>query len=143
MVQIPENFNGSKFAAKYSFSTDPMEQGEQFWLDEQGLLICPSLPDLTEADIADCVDDPIQLDRVASRKRDAEGLAASVPGYATWSPEEALAWFDANLSDAIIDSFSIPANVKNFMKAQNAALKGLGRMVIAYRDDRWPAMPEG
>ena len=143
-VTIPENFNGGIFAQKFGFSSDPEMQSGQFWLspDDATQLVCPSLPDLTEEDIADCVTDLELEARVIDRLSDSKNLASSVPGYATWTPDEALAWFDANLSDEKIDTFPIPKEIKEFMKAQNAAIKGLGRMSIAYRNKLWPELPE-
>lgn len=48
MITIPENFDGERFASKYT--TD-------FYIDAHGHLICAAYPDLTLADIADCVTD--------------------------------------------------------------------------------------
>ena len=49
MPIMPNGFNGGLFAAKYKLvSSDFWAVGNE--------LICPPLPNLTEADIADCVD---------------------------------------------------------------------------------------
>lgn len=48
---IPDNFNGAKFAQKYNL--DPMKD---FWSDGVNL-ICPSLPNLTDNDLLDCIGD--------------------------------------------------------------------------------------
>ena len=54
MPTIPNNFSGAKFVLKF---------GEiPFWADHRNTLICPSLPNLTDADIADCVIDMIAYD---------------------------------------------------------------------------------
>ena len=53
MITLPDNFDGAKFAQKYNLNpfTD-------FYSDGNGNLICPSLPDLTDADLLDCLTDP-------------------------------------------------------------------------------------
>ena len=52
-MNIPEKFDGKKFSEKYNLDT----LNGDFWIDQSGL-VCPSLPDLTDADIADCVVTP-------------------------------------------------------------------------------------
>ena len=52
MITPPLNFDGSKFAAKYGLDVTA------FWIDTQGFFQCPLLPDLTDADLADCIADP-------------------------------------------------------------------------------------
>lgn len=49
----PTNFDGAKFAAKYNL--DPFRD---FYDDGNGNIICPSLPNLSDADLLDCVTDP-------------------------------------------------------------------------------------
>ena len=46
MIKIPDNFDGEKFASKYT---------ADFYVNANGHLICAAYPDLTLADIADCV----------------------------------------------------------------------------------------
>lgn len=46
----------------------------------------------------------------------------SVPGWATWTEAQALAWFTAN-----IDTLNIPADVKTLLKVY-------GRMILVLRD---------
>lgn len=58
MPNIPNNFNGSKFAEKYALR----ERGD-FYDDGNGVLVCPSLPNLTDADLLDCVIDPWSIVR--------------------------------------------------------------------------------
>jgi len=52
-MKIPNNFDGAKFADKYKLSAFDGD----FWVEKGSNLICPSLPNLTGADIADCVID--------------------------------------------------------------------------------------
>ena len=48
MIKIPKNFDGSVFAEKHGL-------GMFDFSVKHGGLICPSLPELTDADLADCV----------------------------------------------------------------------------------------
>lgn len=50
MVKIPKDFDGQKFMDKFGVDM------HDFRVDKDGLH-CPSLSDITEADIADCVVD--------------------------------------------------------------------------------------
>lgn len=50
MIQIPKDFDGQKFMNKFKVGK------HDFRVDENGLH-CESLPNLTEADITDCVVD--------------------------------------------------------------------------------------
>lgn len=46
MIKVPDNFDGEKFASKYT---------PDFYIDAHGHLICGTYPNLTLGDIADCV----------------------------------------------------------------------------------------
>lgn len=48
MANIPVNFTGTKFMTKYNKTID------DFWVDVREL-ICPSLPNLQDSDLLDCV----------------------------------------------------------------------------------------
>ena len=50
MPTKPADFDGEKFAKKYNL--DPFKD---FYDNGKGLIICPSLPNLTDADLLDCV----------------------------------------------------------------------------------------
>ena len=67
-IKIPQDFDGQKFIDKFGIGL------RDFRVDENGL-ICPSLPDLTEADIADCVTDWVKYYEEHPRK--AEMLRSS------------------------------------------------------------------
>lgn len=54
MPNMPNNFDGEKFKNKYSL------QDKDFWANN-GTLFCPTLPNLTDADLLDCVVDLIAL----------------------------------------------------------------------------------
>lgn len=62
MIKIPFTFDGAKFAKKYNL--DPFKD---FHDDGNGYLICPSLPDLTDADLLDCIADPLQDKEIFSK----------------------------------------------------------------------------
>ena len=50
MIRVPYNFDGTQFAEFYGLSTGPVSG--DFWIDGNGFFHCPSLPDLTEDDLA-------------------------------------------------------------------------------------------
>ena len=135
MPTIPYDFDGSAFETKYNLTRfDFMVDGDQ--------LVCPSLPNLTDADLLDCVVNAAKYQRVNDRKSAAETNAKNIPSWAVWSEADALAWWNNNLSDAKVDALSVPQAAKDLLKAQNAAIRGLARMVIALRDKTWPELPE-
>lgn len=51
MVKKPKNFDGKKFCEKYNLTVI------DFYAEDDNL-ICPSLPDLVDADLLDCLPDP-------------------------------------------------------------------------------------
>ncbi len=53
--------------------------------------------------------------------------AESVPGWATWSEPDTLAWIDENVTD---------------LASAKQALRAMSRMVIALRDAQWPGLGE-
>lgn len=56
MTNIPQNFDGGKFARKYNLDVT------DFRVLATGEILCPSLPNLTASDLLDCVADyPIRL----------------------------------------------------------------------------------
>ena len=89
MPIMPDGFNGGVFAAKYSLNNS------QFWADKNNL-ICPSLPNLTEADIADCITDPVPLIEDAVQEHiDATARAhgyASMERLCGWAQSTNLTW---------------------------------------------------
>lgn len=50
MIKPPVNFNGVKFAEFYNLAAGGTSA--DFWVDGNGYFHCPSLPDLTEEDLA-------------------------------------------------------------------------------------------
>lgn len=50
MPKIPENFDGTRFQEKFDKTIDDFRIFK-------GELVCPSLPDLTDQDISDCIVD--------------------------------------------------------------------------------------
>lgn len=59
MPNIPNNFDGAKFALKYNLR----ERGD-FHDDGHGYLICPTLPNLTNDDLLDCIIDPPPTEQI-------------------------------------------------------------------------------
>lgn len=51
---LPLYFDGAKFADKYQ-----LDSMRDFCVDVLGVFVCPSLPDLTLEDLADCVSEPL------------------------------------------------------------------------------------
>lgn len=67
MVTVnPVTFSGAKLRTKYGLAI------EDYWIDAEGLHV-PSLPDLTEADVADCHLTPAEIQ--ATQEEDAETAA--------------------------------------------------------------------
>lgn len=91
-------------------------------------------------------------DYVQQVKDAAEGHAAAVPGWASWTEVEALSWHQTNLKD-LLDS--IPDDVTNLELAQLkqviqqmldvqrnqvALARAMIRMVVALRNENWPRL---
>jgi hypothetical protein len=114
-----------------------------------------------EAEIQTIIDDhvpnpqyfPEDVER--QRKQAADGQAAAIPGWASWTEGEALAWMDANLKallDAVPDvdnltadqyrtnAQSIDAQWQDVFAAQQQVIRALVRLVIALRNDTWPRL---
>lgn len=136
IVTIPADFDGAKFTDKFDLDIHDFHiDGDQ--------LSCPSLPNLTEADLLDCVVDLERLARITERRTSAKAIAKSVPGWAVWSPAQFNAWCDANLmTDVQIDALTLNANLKTNLKANNAFTRNAGLMLITFRDDKWSDLPE-
>lgn len=67
---------------------------------------------------------------------DAADRARNIPGWATWSTDEALAWHDANIGDVLPVANLTEANaVLEKLAQENRALV---QMVLALRDATWP-----
>jgi hypothetical protein len=54
MINIPANFNGKKFAAKYNLISNDFRL-------EGTTLFCEKLPNLTDADLLDCITTPAEI----------------------------------------------------------------------------------
>jgi hypothetical protein len=146
MITIPFNFDGDKFIAKFGdveFHVD----GDQ--------LVCPSQPNLTEADLADCVVDMEAYQRISDRTTNAESNAKQIPGWAMWDAQQAGEWANTNLVAplATIRTQAVAAGTLAAIKPVFIALIDLvgvlidavmkmGRLVIALRDRTFPRLPE-
>jgi len=136
MPNIPMNFDGAKFAAKYS-----LDSLRDFRV-EDGALICPSLPDLTDADLLDCVVDFARIARISGREAVAKTTAKNIPNWATWTQEQWATWRDANISAAQITAIGSLADAKVMLGRMATVLDSLAKMEIALRDQVWPDLPE-
>lgn len=67
-----------------------------------------------------------------------ETRVSNIPNWATWTEAEALAWWETNLSDTVVDAIGNLADAKEVLKDQNQAIKSMARMLIALRDKNWP-----
>lgn len=61
-MKKPANFDGAKFSKKYNL--DPFMD---FYDNGKGEIICPSRPDLVDADLLDCIADPLPDKEIFSR----------------------------------------------------------------------------
>lgn len=86
----------------------------------------PTLPIFSASDFST----QAQYDKQAA----AHTFAGTIPNWATWTQSDLTTWWNGNLADATVDSFSIPAGVKTMLKAQNLAILREGQMLIALRD---------
>lgn len=68
MIKVGNNFDGAKFSEKFNISMD------NFRINANGFLICPSLPHLTNEDISDCVVTENLSEIVSSRKAEIKNL---------------------------------------------------------------------
>lgn len=121
ILNMPANFDGEKFQEKFNLSVND-------FVSERGIITCPSLPDLTDEDIADCVVDTISFQRILDRQTDSKYNLINIPGWSTWNETEATSYID----EAVLD-----------LPSAKIVLKALSRVLIALRDDRWPDIPEG
>ncbi len=135
MIPVPANFDGEKFMEKYGLSPTDFKV-------INGMLVCPSLPDLTAADLADCVVDMARFDRIQARLAAAREAIKLHP-WAGWTQSQLLTWWNANLSDSLVDALSIPAGAKTMLKASNGAILKEAQFLIYLRDLLFPELPEG
>jgi hypothetical protein len=120
-----------------------------------------TVPDGYDSGAIDAVvqahDPSVQFDwEVAQQRQEqAESDAATIPGWASWTEGEALAWMDANLK-ALLDAVpnvdgltadqyrnnaqSIDAQWQDVFAAQQQVIRALVRLVIALRNDTWPRL---
>ena len=116
-----------------------------------------------EAEIQAIVDahvpDPLYFeeDLVLSVRRGSEGAIKNIPGWATWSEETALSWFNTNIDvpftempdiDGLTDTQydnnakDIAARYQDVISQLITMNRALARMVIALRNYRWPGLQE-
>ena len=100
-----------------------------------------------EAEIQAVVDahvpDPLYFpaDLVRQVEIGANTQAASIPGWASWTIEQAGDWHKTNVSDRL--PVSSPAEANELLAAMDTELKAMGRMLIAARNKLWPNLKGG
>lgn len=82
------------------------------------------------------------IDTASQRAESADDDLRAIPGWATWTEAQALAWWNSNLADAQVDAVANLADAKALMKKQNAAIKSMARMLIAMRNRMFPQLPD-
>lgn len=83
------------------------------------------------------------IDTASQRAESADDDLRTIPGWATWTEAQALAWWTSNLADAQVDAVANLADARALMKKQNAAIKSMARMLIAMRNRMFPQLPDG
>jgi hypothetical protein len=80
-----------------------------------------------EATIAAHVPDPLYFPADVERARQdaADDHAADIPGWATWTESETIAWIDANVID---------------LTSAKTALTAMARLLVALRNKAWPGL---
>ena len=122
MVVIHANFNAHAFNNKFSLTSD-----DWYVRGETGEIICSSLPDLADADIADCVVDIEMQARVQVHKETAKAQAKNIPGWAAWDEAQAVSYVMDNVTD---------------LASAKTVLVTMAKMLVALRDETWPDLTE-
>ena len=103
------------------------------------------------------IPDPLYFpaDRERFVAEQAGGKAQEIPGWATWTEDEALAWYSEHVDTLIgaipdIDKLTavqfrdnaqaISAQFQDIIAAQALVIRNLARMVIALRNKTWPGL---
>ncbi len=98
---------------------------------------------------------PLPEDPVFEVGEAADAQARDIPGWASWTEEEAKAWYDAAVTEPLgeipdIASMSpaafqnnaqaIVAQLQGVIAAQTTVTRNLARMAIALRNKTWPQL---
>jgi len=78
------------------------------------------------------------IDDIAELETDAKQRVRNIPGWATWTEQESLAWHDARLSDAVIDGIGNLADAKIAIKNIATENRAIIRLLVALRDKTFP-----
>jgi hypothetical protein len=136
MAKIPLNWDEARFRIKFNFPFP--DTAGNFWIDgTDNTLVCPTLPNLTDADLLNCVFTPTELVKIAGVKN-AKAIAKAIPNWATWTQGEWDVYFTANLSTTLVNAVSTTAQIRVMMNKQNLIIQNLVKLVIAMRDETWP-----
>lgn len=113
-VTVPSNFAAFRFQAKYSLTVD------DFWV-ESGLLVCPSLPNLIDSDLLDCLytaEELVERAEEGNVKKNAVAGFKALPLWSTWTSQEAKNYIHGEifagktLTEVNTDINSLPATVE-------------------------------
>ena len=94
----------------------------------------------------------------AIREQEAESKASAIPGWATWTEQEALDWYTANVTDLIEaipdvgglsptayanNAQAIAAQTQEIINAQALIIRNMARMLLALRNKVFPNLEGG
>jgi hypothetical protein len=82
------------------------------------------------------------FNKPAYRLKQSRITAKNIPAWATWTQEEWMVYFSANLADSEVDLVTSLATARVMIKRQNLVIKNLVKMVIALRDGVWADLPD-
>lgn len=75
--------------------------------------------------------------QAAAVKVAAGGKAAAIPGWASWTEDDALDWYETHVTDPLAAAGSL-AEAKVVLASMAQAQRALIRMVLALRNEVWP-----
>lgn len=129
MLKIPANFDGAKFAAKYNL--DPFKD---FFDNGKGEIICPSLPNLVDADLLDCIADPLPDKEIFARPIQAPAVYADDIYVSSRdikdNPDEAFAEALAETKKSKGQPKSLDLISRSTLKALEHAMKEIERLSL-------------
>ena len=100
----------------------------------------------------------VQSSKLAGIEQDAEVKLVAIPGWSTWTEQEALDWYTANVTDLIdaipdVDGLSptayannaqaIAAQTQGIINAQALVIRNMTRMLLALRNKVFPNLEGG
>jgi hypothetical protein len=140
IAQMPPDCLGVPWYGKPNVHDDRTGAYIAFYLNVEEPPDPPTLGALTAecAAIVAAYDPALLTDgeRAQAVRQAAQSAAQNIPGWASWTEEEALAWHDTNIADALPVANLAEANaVLDRLAAENRAIL---RMLLAARNQLWP-----